>query len=69
MLKKKHEICKQKCKQIFILIKYENINTKETKKKLYNKIIFQIDVKQTKGNGGFLLLFKPLWELSSKKLP
>lgn len=33
---------------------------KRNKTRVYNKIIPQIEVKQTKGNGGFLVLFIPL---------
>jgi hypothetical protein len=45
------------------------IETQKEYKLLWNKIIVQANVKQTKGIGGFVYLFILLWGPSSMKLP
>ncbi len=55
-------MCKWKCKQIFIVIKYENINTKK-KTRLYKKIVFHISVEQIEGNGSSCFYIYPFEDL------
>ncbi len=52
-----------KYKQIFIIMKYKNVNTKKNKTKLQNKIVPQTNVKQIKNNGWSYLNLSPFEDL------
>ncbi len=48
------------------MIKYENLNTKGTKTRLYNKIVLHISVEQIEDNGGSYFYLYPFEGLVQK---
>jgi hypothetical protein len=57
-------VCKQKCKQIFIVIHHKNVNSNKTT--IWNKIIPHNGVKQIEHNKGFYLNLHPFGDIAHK---
>jgi hypothetical protein len=58
--KQEHEVCKYKCKQILIVIKYENVNTKETKQNYETRLYLKLMLNKLNVMRGFTFIYTPL---------
>jgi hypothetical protein len=53
-------MCKWKCKQVFIVIKYENVNTKGTKQNNITRLYLILMLNKLKLMGGLIFIYTPL---------